>query len=110
MKNRCFLDSAAPGGEPVPNPWRKRPPLPAALADLAGCTVILPGGGTPGLSWPAAGFGALAAQASRRGLPVAVAGTKAERKTAENRKTCLFFRRKQVILFQLYGEESPASA
>ena len=83
VKNRCFLDSAAPGGEPVPNPWRKRPPLPAALAGLAGCTVILPGGGTPGLSWPAAGFGALAAQASRRGLPVAVAGTKAERETAD---------------------------
>ena len=45
VKNRCFLDSAAPGGEPVPNPWRKRPPLPAALAALAGCTVSLPGGG-----------------------------------------------------------------
>ncbi|MBS1370637.1 MAG: glycosyltransferase family 9 protein [Lentisphaeria bacterium] len=82
VKNRCFLDIAAPGGGPVPNPWLDRPPLPSALNSLAGCVVILPGGGTPGLSWPSAGFGALAAQAAGRGLPVAVAATEAERDTA----------------------------
>lgn len=82
VKNRCFLDNAAPGSGPIPNPWRNRPPLPTILADLAGCIVILPGGGTPGLSWPAAGFGALAAHAFLRGRPVAVAGTRAEREIA----------------------------
>lgn len=84
IRNRRFFDCAAPGAEPIPNPWQSRPQLPATIAHLAGCTVILPGGGTPGLSWPASGFGLLAAvAATQTGRPIAVAGTAAERETVE---------------------------
>lgn len=82
VKNRYFLEHAAPSSEPISNPWQTRPHLPEHLADLAGCIVILPGSGKPGLSWPSADFGVLAATASRLRRPVAVTGTKAEQETA----------------------------
>lgn len=82
-KNRLFLEEAAPGKIPIPNPWLKHSPLPKSLTELAGCIVILPGGSAPERAWPANNFGILVKEIAHLPLKIVITGTKSEQKTAQ---------------------------